>query len=150
MCLHDDIHWTDIYLCHLPMPKEQEEGVICKAQVTVYHQPFSEVYFLQLIIHSLLYNFGPTTVSCQEIGERGLHWTVSELITLYWIELKAKALYDCGVDRIFCQPKWINNSFEDTVMMLEQILRYRYSLFLIIFHLSWRYSWWLLASPWPQ
>ena len=50
------------------------QGAGCKGQVTVFHQPFSEVYFLQLIINSL---HGPTTLSCQETGECRLHWTVS-------------------------------------------------------------------------
>lgn len=93
------------------------QGTGCSLSPTIFRSVFFAVNNKLSTVH------GPTTVSCQEIGERRLHWTVSELITLYWIELKAKALYDCGVDRIFCQPKWINNSFEDTVMMLEQILR---------------------------
>ena len=57
---------------------------------------------------------------------RRMQTSLNSKLTVYAIELKAESLYDCGVDRIFCQPKWIN-SFEDTevalntVMILEQI-----------------------------
>lgn len=82
--------WWHALNRYLPLPSPNAKGTRggCNLQGTGYSllpTIFKSVSFA--VNNKLSTVHGPTTVSCEEIGKCGLHWTVSELIMLLnWIE----------------------------------------------------------------